>query len=710
MRIESSSPQRLTCRTSAHMAEAEEFMASCALMATDIETIPHKKLSKAQKRAGKIDPPWVMTVVSYSGVTDDNEMRSYAFQLTSEKSSTAEPPANLQQVLESVRRINDNPVRKTLHNGVYDAAWFLRYQMPMRNYAYDSMTMWWAKYPALPKTLDFVSSVLLDDHAYWKMGRKDNDFTTHTVYAMQDTEATLRNTIRLLHWMRDDPSMRRNFLFAHMRCLVGLEMSMKGMLVDFDMRAEMEKELEAESERVLAEFRYLVDDPNANPNSPKQMAELFYSILGATPRNATGREIKRVTEKNQPSTGRIALRAVEAEHVLLRRIVASYNRAKEPAKQISNVIGIEFPDSRFRTSYHGSGTTTSRFSSSSDAFGFGGNAQNIRKKYRRIIRADHGCFLLELDFSAADDVFVSYESEEPKKIALIESGKDVHAYNAAEVFFTDWTYEQIGIGKNTKDPAVVHPITGIRQITKKVTHGANYLMAGLTLLMSAGRDAIVAAAKALGHGDAGSWPTARLVDFCEMLDRRYRLFYPRFARSGTHSFYLELQSDLLRSGSYTSCFGYTQRFTNDPHDQGTLRACAASVGQANTAGRVNMAMDELVHGVRLVRFRDGEAPDKEDSARRVSEATHGCSLRLQTHDSLTFNVDPTHSHWREGVANIFHVMRRPVLSKGRIVRVGIEADCSIWWGKDSHEVSGVADVESWLESQKEHLFREAASA
>ena len=407
------------------------------------------------------------------------------------------------------------------------------------------------------------------------------------------------------------------------------------------------------------------------------------------------------------------LRALKSEHPILRRVVTALMDANEPAKQISNVIGLEFMDGRFRSGIDGIGTTTERVSSRKDAFNFGGNAQNIRKKFRRFLRAERGSrrFILEGDFSAADDVFVSYESEETKKIEIIEKGLDTHSFNAAEVFFPNWTYDRVVAGKEEfldsaktiKNPdyeLVTHPITGIRQITKKTTHGANYLMAGHTLLNSAGREAIVGAAKHLGHANAGIWTIDELVEFCEHMDGRYRNYYPRFARGGANSFYADLSLGLRQHGSFETIFGYRQRFLADPMDDATLRACAATVGQANTAGRVNMAMMELDPEIRTrtIRFRDGDAPDRNEKAMWVSEADFGMSFRLQTHDSLTNVVDADHPNWYEGVERFFHVMRRPVICRGRVIRVGLEIDVSIHWGHKAVVVKSPEDVRRWVDN------------
>ena len=692
-RINRAQPMRVICRTEAMMAEAVEYMESCELIASDVETIPHMPKSKKKQ-------PFVMTVSSYTGLRNDGEMRSYALQLTRQKSAIMPAIDNQEAVWHTMRQINANPVRKVLHNGVYDSAWFIRYRVPLVNYAYDTMTMWWSRYPDIPKTLDVVSSVLLDDHRFWKMGRKEEDFTAHTFYAMEDTETTLRCALVLMRWMLDDPDMLRNFNDAHRRCLIGLGMSLRGMPMDWDKRAELEQELIAESASSLAKLRWITANDELNPNSPAQMVQLLYKILGAKPRSAKGREYKVVNKGTKLSTGALAMRAMRADNPLIGRVISAIETAKKPAKQLSNVMSLQTPDGRFRTSYDGIGTTTTRYSSRRDAFGFGGNAQNIRKKFRRIMRADADSFILEIDFSAADDVFVSYESEEQKKIDLVESGVDTHSYNASAVFFTNWTYDQVVAGKKAEDVRVVDPIIGIRQITKKTTHGANYLMAGMTLLVSAGRDAIVAAAKHLGHDSAGSWSTKRLSEFCDFLDQKYRLFYPRFERSGSNSFYTDLQKGLNKHQSYTTIFGYRQRFTSDPADQSTLRACAATVGQANTAGRVNMALDELELGIRVKEFRDGEAPDSVGPALWVDDHSFGCSLRFQTHDSISYNVKHTHPNWQEGVDRIMKVMQRPVVCRGRVVNVGIEADVAIRWAENAERIYDVNGINAWLDSQK----------
>src|SRR5690606_32160417 len=95
---------------------------------------------------------------------------------------------------------------------------------------------------------------------------------------------------------------------------------------------------------------------------------------------------------------------------------------------------------RFRTAFNPVGTETSRYSSKSSNFWDGGNAQNIRKEFRDWMVVDDGCIFLDIDYSQSDDVFMAYESQDPEKMAVVESGLDGHAVNG-ELFFGrpyDW--------------------------------------------------------------------------------------------------------------------------------------------------------------------------------------------------------------------------------------------------------------------------------
>lgn len=678
----------------------------CTFAATDIETIPFKK--KGGKGAQLTDSKpentrvFALTVVAYSFLLD-GQIHSFAFPWQKTKDLKNGLAENFEYIIETIRKINSlSNIRFTLHNGVYDCAWFIFFDMPIANYAYDSMTMFWSRWPDLPKRLDFVSSILLDFYRYWKGNRKSEDYEEYMNYAMSDCESTLCNTIVLIRYMLLDSDMRRNFFYAHMRCLSGLNMSVRGMAVDEVVVDELTVQLVAEAESKLARFRYLIAQPDFNPNSAPQKKRLIYEILGARFRGPKGKYVGKIEDA---STGAMALRALRNDHPIFRRVVNSLLDSIKPAKQISNVIKMSrflagSTGSRFLTSYDGVGTTTTRLASRAGAIGHGSNAQNIQKKYRRFCRADKGCFLMEVDLSAADDWFIAFESGERKKIDLVRSGKDTHAVNAL-IFFANWTYDLIVAGKAADDPRVTDPITGIRQITKKLVHGSHYLMAGATLLASAGREAIVAAALEVGYHDAPFWSQDQLVLFCDSLDTKFRNHYPRFQReqAGEISWYHDLRKEVVKTGGFRTAFNYFQRFLSDPRDDSTLRAVAATAGQGGTAGRINMIMDEQVHGFIPRRFRDAENPHIGMEPRRVSDTANGVSIRLQTHDSITYNINPRHRKWESGVSGIFESFSRPVIIKGEQFALKWEADCGIYWAdpNGTHKIESVEHVAAYVE-------------
>lgn len=659
---------------------AEDFLMASALIANDIETIPDLAL---------------ITVNGYTGLHDDGTKETFVFQFYQGRSNTSGAHPSIDDSLQRMQRINDSGIPFTFQNGAYDNFYQCRYGIPIKNWAYDTMSMFWAIFPELPKRLDFISSILLDDYVYWKGDRKSDDYLTYLEYNGKDCDRTIDNTIRLVELLSQDRRALRNFHEAHLRVISALNMSLRGMRSDEKRLKEHGATLAIDAAEKLVRLQYVVADPEFNPNSPPQKSNLLYGLLGAKPRNAKGRFVDRV---DLASTGAVALRSIRNEHPIFRRVTTAISDAIEPAKQISNVIGIrraKWSDDNIRiyTAYNGVGTITSRMSSSETPIRVGTNLQNLRKYYRDIIRADEGCILLEFDLSAGDDVFVTFESGDPRKIELFRTGKDTHAFNAT-LFFPSWVYEDVVRGKKAHDPIVVHPITGIRQITKKISHGCNYLMAALTLLMTAGREAIVAAAKQVGYEYAGTWNQEKLAEFCATRETLYRNYYTRFKRNGPESWYMDLRAEHIATGGFTTPFKYFQRFLGDTYDDNVLRGLAATAGQAGTAGRINMVMKELDHGIIDPEFRDAPNPDYGKHPGRISWHTHGISLRLQTHDSLTFNVNPRHSGAAEGVNSIFTAMRRPVVVRNKLMgnleefRVGIESESGYAWGEGLHEFKG----------------------
>lgn len=671
------------CRSIQDLFAARDWLLGCRLIATDIETACH---------------PAQITCVGYTGIHADGTTRSFVIPFADEFSDGGVFWANADDhaIAHSVMaEINDSPALKTMHNGNYDCTYFIRDLAPVRNWFYDSMYMWYSRFSELPKTLDFVSSILLDDFQYWKDDIKGTDNKDQVLgnlerywrYNAIDTRNTLFNTLFLIQLLKNSPSMQRNYNDTFMRTLSGLSMSMKGVKYDSKKMDEHRETLQAKVDESLKRFRFMVADPEFNVNSTADKSTLLYSILGCRPRNARGRPLGK-DSKEKPSTGAIALKQAKIEHPLIKHIITAMENVMESDKQMGLLTGrldadgrvkggIKFYTDRFRTAYNAAGTTSTRFSSKGSNLWDGTNAQNIRGSFRDFLVADPECILMDIDFSQSDDCFVGYESNDGHKIEVIESGVDGHAVHG-ELFFAR-PYDWIVAGKKSNDPEVVHPTRGVRQLAKRVVHGSNFMMAAMTLFLTMGRDAVVAAAKLAGNHDADSWPQEQLVLFCGTLDRKYRNKYPRLKMNG---WYADLLQEVKAKGTVTNAFGIERTFLGDPNDNGTLREIAGFVGQSDTAGNMNRSQYEIDHGFIPANFRDGANPNAKSEPRRMDWKSHGFRFLLQTHDSFTVELNLNHSKWQEAVINLLHVMQRPCIINGHRVSIRAEAEFGRRWGKN----------------------------
>lgn len=660
------------CRTRDDCMAAERFLQDCVLIAADHET--------------GCFPPQI-TCAGFTGLHRSGVVRTFVIPFYDAYATGGLFWSDEDDhifAINVMRRINESPAIKTFHNGNYDQSYNIRDRAPADNWLLDSMLLWYSKYAELPKTLDFVSSILIDSYQYWKADIKGveedkgiQDMERYWRYNALDCYYTLHNTLFLLILLGKDPAMQYNYNDVFLRALSGLKMSMRGMKADFAKRDEHRANLEEERRDKLDLFRFMIDDPDFNVESPVQKVRLLYDFLGIRPRNDRGRFVQRdgKGKGKAPSSGAFALKLAKTDHPFFRGIIEAMEDAMSPAKQIANVCNIKLYTDRMRYALNAAGTETGRYSCKSSNFWDGSTIQNIRDQYRDWMVADEGCVLMDVDYSQSDDVFMAYEAQDPEKIKVVESGKDAHAVNGELLFKRD--YDWIVAGKKAHDPLVVHEITGIRQITKKVVHGSNFQMAAMTLYITVGREAIVAAAELLGFADAESWSQDRLVHFCGGLMLVYRKKYKRFTAK---EFYAEIAAMLKNSGRVVNAFGLTRVFLGSHADNGTQREATAFIGQSDTASNMNRVMYEVDFGFIPKTFRDGPNPDAAAKPLMMSRESHGFSFMLQVHDNFLSQLDTRHSRWKEAAHNLLHVMNRPVIIHGREVRIRAEAGLGLRWG------------------------------
>ena len=686
------------CRTLDDCLVAEKWLADCVLISTDIET------------GGW---PAFITCIGFTGLKKNGACRSFVIPFAhpfKDGGCFWDDIVDHEIAHGIMCRILANPVPKTMQNGFYDSSYFIKYASPINGWFWDLMLLWYSAYMELPKTLDFIASIVIDDYQYWKDDIKgiedeklngNESIETYWRYNAKDCYYTLFGTLRMIAVLQDSPTMIYNYQDTFTRMLSGLNMSMRGLRANLKTRREIGVELEAERDKALARFKYIIADDDFNINSPQQKASLLYDVLGARERNAKGRYVSNRKGDNR-SAGKIPLKMVKSEHPFFEFIIESMEAAMEPDKQISNVMSIYCPDGeyethrRFFTSFGAAATETTRFNSKKSNFWVGGNIQNIRKKYRRWLQADPGCILMDVDYSQSDDVFMGYEANDANKIAVIESGMDGHAVHG-ELFFKR-PYDLIVAGKKAHEDWVIHPITGVRSISKRVVHGTNFMMAALTLYMTMGRESVVAAATYLGYQNANTMSQEELVNVCGSMMNAYRKKYPRLSK---REYYMDIFKMLRDKQKITNAFGVTRRFLGDYRDNGTQREAAGFIGQSATAGNMNRVQREIDWGVIPKMFRDGPNPDFGDTPRMMNWQSHGFEFLAQIHDSFVVQFNLQHPRWKEAADNLLYVMNRPIIINGHSVRIKTEAELGFAWGDkmvswDSKHVSDLDRIVSGL--------------
>lgn len=650
---------------------AKRFLESCILLSTDVET-------------GNWPPQ--ITCVGFTGIRADGRVHSFVFPFYDEFAPDGafwEDESEHEQIYLIVRDILDLKAPKVMHNGSYDCSYFVRDRIPPRNFFLDTMVLWWCRFMEMPKTLDFVCSVVLDNYQYWKddiKGDKVDEVSSRAPsmerywrYNALDCYNTLMAGLMLLGMFKDNDSVKHNYKRAHMRLHSAFQMAMRGVKADFERREEHRVKLELARDKATAELRFMIDEPDFNINSPDQKSSLLYDVFGIKEMDARGRPLS-ARSKGGRSSGKIPLRMARQEHPLYRIIIDKLEEAMAPAKQVSNICDMKLYSDRFRNAYNPVGTETMRLSSKKSNFWDGTNSQNINKKMRDWLIADDDHVLLDIDYSQSDDVIMAYESQDPEKIAVVESGRDAHAVNGELFFRID--YDKIVEGKRADDPWITHPITGIRQISKRIVHGTNFQMAGFTLYVNMGRDSVVAAAEYAGFVDAELWNQEKLVKFCDAMMRVYR---GRYKRLSAKEYYKEVADQLLRYRVMTNAFGDTRLFLSDPKDPATQREATAFIGQSGTGGNMNRVMEEIDWGYIPSHFRDGPNPHANETPLRMSYESHGIAFLIQVHDNFVASLNTKHPRFVEAANNLLRVMERPVIIHGREVVIKAEAELSLRW-------------------------------
>jgi uracil-DNA glycosylase len=267
-------------------------------------------------------------------------------------------------------------------NFLYDAQYIARHWGVAIIPVFDTMIAQGVAFPGLPKALDFLSSMYLPWHRYWKDESQEADDklddTIRWRYNCKDCCATfslvapLRQTLHYLNL--EAPFKLEMDLFGPL-----LMMMLRGVRVNTALRGQLMLDLMEVQQQYEAYFDgYTVLMPPAKDGtkpwyrSPKQLQDFFYTTLS--------QPVVRQRKTGQPTTDDDALATIGKREPLLLPLTSALQRYRSTGVFLSTFIQAPLDhDKRIRSSYNPVGTETLRFSSRADAFGYGTNLQNIPK-------------------------------------------------------------------------------------------------------------------------------------------------------------------------------------------------------------------------------------------------------------------------------------------------------------------------------------------
>lgn len=359
-------------------------------------------------------------------------------------------------------------------------------------------------------------------------------------------------------------------IYSFERALQGpyLEIMQRGFRVDQFARSEGCRDLTgriAALQETLNEFAQACWGRPLNPRSPDQLKKFFYSELGLP-------EV-RISQKGERkvSTNREALEKLEESYLHARPIISCILAIRDLGKQLS-VLDTEIDsDGRFRTSYNIAGTETGRPSSSSNAFGTGGNTQNIAPSLRYIFVADPGWKLCVIDLEQVEarDVgwFCGVLFGDWRYLNACEAG-DLHTANAKLTWKElPWTGEAKADRKLAERP--FYREFSYRDMAKRGGHLSNYM--------------------------GTAWTMARVLKIPQAIADEFQQRYCRGKRDETaypciSDYWGWIAEQLQTTNCLTTPFGRERHFFGRPGDDTTLREAIAFLPQSTTADRMNLGL------------------------------------------------------------------------------------------------------------------------
>jgi DNA polymerase I-like protein with 3'-5' exonuclease and polymerase domains len=230
-----------------------------------------------------------------------------------------------------------------------------------------------------------------------------------------------------------------------------------------------------------------------NPNSPKQMSELYFSKLKLVGRGVSTDATNRELMRKHPRTPLAARRVLDAVDSYIEddKFFSVYASAKPDY------------DSRMRCDYRQTGVRSApgRLSSAQTLWGSGGNLQNIPDRAKEMFIADPDCCFIYIDGSQAEARVVGWRYNISTWIDQFERARRDGSYDAHRALASDMfdvvyadvpTFDRYPLDEAAaKRDGIEYSVElagkpTIRYIAKRCRHGLNYRMMPDRLALTTG--------------------------------------------------------------------------------------------------------------------------------------------------------------------------------------------------------------------------------
>lgn len=565
-----------TVGTDDNLAEIVQEYSSTKFMAIDIETAkdPHR-----------------ITMVGFTAVWVNG---------TKVRMHTTVIPFTFKNCTHWTNALCTLPAAKIFQGGKYDNAYLARYGISVYNWSCDTMQMFHAWYSEIPKDLGAIAAYTIRTARYWKDLASSANGYDKLLYNALDCWNTANSWMYLLcrapDWALRNYSIKFPLIYpAHMCEMRGLKRDM----VAFELARNKEDVAIFAARSNLAAC---AGKPGFNPNSPVQVKQLC-AVLGFQVESTAESELEKIAYTSPFAA------------FFIKKILDIRGRVKLATTYLDKSKDWH---GRFYYGLMPYGTETGRWASGESSFWCGQNIQNIPRgeTVKCTILPDTDFLFAECDSEQAESRDTAHIAGDVKLIAAVSGERDFHSVNCSAFFGIE--YDKIYDQANRK---VLDKL--LRDLAKRVNHGANYVMGPTVLVTTMGYEKLEFARKALNLPKFWNY-----LEIASFLLAQFHKTYP----SLSGKYYPYVKRTVTTARMLTGATGWTRYFFGNMENKRNSNEAIAHSPQSLNAMRLDKAFMDVflnlaIHPVFSKHFK----------------------LNTQIHDSILFQFRKGHEYLAEEV-------------------------------------------------------------